>query len=248
MPTYSVILPAAGRSSRFGDPLDKKPFVRLAGRAVWLHAAKRLLARKDVSQLLVVVAEEDREEFDRKFGAHAGCLNIEVCQGGLERSDSIRNALLQVRSDIDLVAIHDAARPCLAPAWIERVFAAAAKHQAAILAVPMASTLKRVQQGRVPSRDKMGQPITMATRIVETVDRANLWAAQTPQVFERELLLEAYAALPPDQPPPTDDAQLVERLGKPVAIVEGSPLNLKITTQDDLKLAEQILRILPGEG
>jgi 2-C-methyl-D-erythritol 4-phosphate cytidylyltransferase len=236
MPAYAVILPAAGRSSRFRDKHYKKPFAPLAGQAVWLHAAKRLLVRDDVKQLLVVVALEDREEFDRKFGANVDLLGVEVCQGGAERVDSIRNALGQVRTDIDLVAIHDAARPCLAPSWIDRVFTAAAKHHAAILAVPVASTLKRVESG---------SPRSKSCRIVETVDRSSMWVAQTPQVFRRELLLEAYAVLPPGEAAPTDDAQLVERLGKPVSVVEGSPLNLKITTQEDLKLAEQILRILP---
>ena len=236
MPSYAVILPAAGRSRRFRDKHYKKPFVPLAGQAVWLHAAERLLAREDVKQFLVVVAQEDREEFDRKFGANVVFLDIEVCQGGARRVDSIHNALQKVRTDIDLVAIHDAARPCLAPEWIDRLFTAAARHHAAILAVPVASTLKRVGVGSPHSTDR---------KIVETVDRSNLWAAQTPQVFRRELLLEAYAALPPGETAPTDDAQLVERLGKPVMVVEGSPLNLKITTREDLKLAEQILRILP---
>ena len=236
MPNYAVILPAAGRSSRFRDKHYKKPFAPLAGQAVWLHAAQRLLARDDVKQLLVVVAPEDREEFDRKFEANVVLLDIEICQGGAERVDSIRNALGQIRTDIDLVAIHDAARPCLASKWIDRVFTAAAKHHAAILAIPVAATLKRVAGD--PSHPTGNQ-------VVETVARNNLWAAQTPQVFQRELLLEAYAALPPGETPPTDDAQLVERLGKPVMVVEGSPLNLKITTRDDLKLAEQILPILP---
>jgi 2-C-methyl-D-erythritol 4-phosphate cytidylyltransferase len=236
MPNYAVILPAAGRSSRFRDKHYKKPFAPLAGQAVWLHAAQPLLARDDVKQLLVVVAREDREEFDRKFGANVIMLDIEICQGGAERIDSIRNALGQIRTDIDLIAIHDAARPCLASNWIDRVFTAAAKHQAAILAIPVAATLKRVA----------GDPShPIGNQVVETVARNNLWAAQTPQVFQRELLLEAYAALPPGETPPTDDAQLVERLGKPVMVVEGSPLNLKITTRDDLKLAEQILPILP---
>jgi len=182
------------------------------------------------------VAPEDREEFDRKFGANVVMLGIDVCPGGAERADSIRNALEQVRPDIDLVAIHDAVRPCLAAEWIEQVFAAAAKHHAAILATRVAATLKRVEMDS--SHPNRGQ-------IIETVARSNLWAAQTPQVFQRELLLAAYATLEPGQSAPTDDSQLVERLGKPVMVVEGSPLNLKITTRDDLKLAEKILPILP---
>jgi len=242
MPTYAVILPAAGRSSRFCDKHDKKHLAALAGQAVWLHAAKQLLARRDVKQFIVVVSREDREEFDRNFKAHGVLQDVEVCLGGEERFDSIRNALRQVRTDIDLVAIHDAARPCLAAVWIDRVFSVAAKHQAAILAVPVASTLKRVQANRPHWTDRES---SADRRMIETVDRTHLWTAQTPQVFQRELLLEAYAALPLGAPLPTDDAELVERIGKPVTLVEGSPLNLKITTRDDLKLAELILQILP---
>jgi 2-C-methyl-D-erythritol 4-phosphate cytidylyltransferase len=147
MPNYAVILPAAGRSSRFRDKHYKKPFAPLARQAVWFHAAQQFLDREDVKQLLIVVAPEDREEFDRKFEANCVLMDIGVCPGGAQRADSIRNALGQVRADIDLVAIHDAARPCLAAQWIERVFIAAEKYGAAILAIPVAATLKRVEKG-----------------------------------------------------------------------------------------------------
>ena len=143
-------------------------------------------------------------------------------------SDSVLNALSRVRADIDYVAIHDAARPCLAETWIDEVFAAAEKSGAALLGVPVTSTLKRVGADR---------------RVVETVPRADLWEAQTPQVFRRQLLLDAYAHR--GTAPATDDAQLVERLGQPVTIVPGSPLNLKITTKDDLRLAAHALKALP---
>jgi 2-C-methyl-D-erythritol 4-phosphate cytidylyltransferase len=244
MPTYAVILAAAGRSSRFCDKHYKKHLAPLAGQSVWLHAANQLLAREDVKQFILVVSHEDQKEFAGKLKAHGLTQDIELCLGGEERVDSIRNALRQVRTDIDLVAIHDAARPCLASAWINRVFSAAAKRDAAILAVPVASTLKRGQALKREQADTNHPNDSGPTdkhQIVETINRSHLWAAQTPQVFQRELLLKAYAALQPGDPLPTDDAQLVERIGKPVLLVEGSPLNLKITTQDDLKLAELIL-------
>jgi 2-C-methyl-D-erythritol 4-phosphate cytidylyltransferase len=228
MSTFAVILPAAGSSRRFHDKHYKKPFAPLGGRAVWLHSAERFLARSDVKQVIVVVADEDREEFNRKFGANIAILGVDVCPGGAERSDSIQNALAMVRDDVQLVAVHDAARPCLVDKWIDAVFAAAEKEGAAILALPVPGTLKQVdaQQG-----------------ILQTVDRTNLWEAQTPQVFRRDLLEKAYAARAGQSA--TDDAGLVEQLGHRVAVVEGSPLNLKITTRDDLKLAEQVLKVLP---
>lgn len=229
MPTFAVVLPAAGRSTRFRDPNYKKPFANLGGRAVWLHSAERFLNRKDVKQVIVVVAEDDREEFGRKFGANLAIMGVEVCPGGAERTDSIQNALAKVRDEIDFVAIHDAARPCTADKLIDQVFAAAQQHGAAILAIPVASTLKRAAPGK---------PATIA----ETVDRSGLWEAQTPQVFRRELINKAYAARTAAL---TDDAQLVERIGVSVALVEGSAMNLKITTKDDLRLAEQVLKVLP---
>lgn len=228
MSTFAVILPAAGKSARFRDPHYKKPFAPLDNRAVWLHSAERFLNRDDVKQLLLVIAPEDREAFDMKFAANVTILGIEVVPGGAERADSVAAALARVQPTIDFVAVHDAARPCLANEWIDRVFGAAAKSGAAILAIPVKGTLKRVGPDRT---------------IRETVAREQLWEAQTPQVFRRQLLLDAYARR--GSTPATDDAQLVEQLGQPVTIVDGSPINLKITTKEDLRLAEQALKALP---
>jgi 2-C-methyl-D-erythritol 4-phosphate cytidylyltransferase len=228
MAKFAVILPAAGRSSRFKDEYYKKPYAPLAGKAVWLHSAERFLQRNDVSQVLVVVAPEDRENFNFKFGSNIAILGIDVVPGGAERSDSVAAALARVRPEADYICVHDAARPCLAEAWIDQVFSAAEKSGAAILAVPVSATLKRVGSDR---------------KIQETVSRDGLWEAQTPQVFRRELLLEAHAKR--DGFAATDDAQLVERIGHAVTVVTGSLINVKITTKEDLRLAEQALKALP---
>ncbi len=148
MAQFSVILAAAGKSSRFRDKHYKKPFAPLADRAVWLHSAERFLNRDDVKQLIMVISPEDRDEFDSKFAANVAILGIEVVNGGPERCDSIANALARVRADVDFVAIHDAARPCLANEWIDKIFAAAEQSGAAILAIPVTSTLKRVDRGK----------------------------------------------------------------------------------------------------
>lgn len=228
MSTFAVILPAAGASSRFKDKHYKKPFAPLANRAVWLHSAERFLNRSDVKQVLLVIAPEDREDFNFKFSSNVVILGIDVVEGGKERADSIERALARVKHEIEFVAVHDAARPCLADEWINRVFETAQKTGAAILAVPVAATLKRVWPDQT---------------IEETVPRSGLWEAQTPQVFRRKLLLDAYAKRAGFQA--TDDAQLVERLGHAVSVVQGSPINLKITTQEDLRLAEQALKAMP---
>jgi 2-C-methyl-D-erythritol 4-phosphate cytidylyltransferase len=228
MATFAAILAAAGKSSRFADKNYKKPFAPLAGRAVWLHSADRFLARPDVKQTIVVIAREDREEFDRKFGANIAIMGVTVVEGGEHRADSVQRALEKIKSDIDFVSVHDASRPCLAEKWLDWVFEAAARTGAAILASPVAETLKRVDSRK---------------QITATVDRESLWAAQTPQVFRRQLLIDAYAKRGKEAV--TDDAQLVERLGHPVAVVACPAMNLKITTRDDLKLAEHVLKVLP---
>jgi 2-C-methyl-D-erythritol 4-phosphate cytidylyltransferase len=228
MANFAVILPAAGASSRFKDKNYKKPFAPLANRAVWLHSAERFLHRGDVKQLLVVISAEDREYFDFKFSSNVVILGIDIVEGGKERADSIERAMARVKPDVDYIAVHDAARPCLADEWISRVFEAAELSGAAILALPVAGTLKRVKSNQT---------------IEETVSRQALWEAQTPQVFRRQLLLDAYAKRGAFQA--TDDAQLVERIGHPVTVVHGSPINMKITTQEDLRLAEQALKAMP---
>jgi 2-C-methyl-D-erythritol 4-phosphate cytidylyltransferase len=228
MARVGVILAAAGQSSRFHDANYKKPFAPLAGRPVWLHSAEKFTDRDDVKQVVVVVAPGDREAFLEKFGANLAFMGITLAEGGAERADSVRNGLLKLEADIDLVAIHDAARPCLAPEWIDRVFAAGAKTGAAILATPVVATLKRVGPDHL---------------ISATVDRTGLWEAQTPQVFSRSLLEKAFASAAGR--PFTDEASLVEQTGHPVMVVPGSPINLKITSREDLRLAEQALKALP---
>lgn len=228
MPRFAVILPAAGKSSRFRDQHYKKPFAPLDGRPVWMHAADRFANRPDVVQTILVISPEDREQFTEKFGGNAALLGIEVVEGGNERYDSVTRALERVKPEAEYIAVHDAARPCIVDAWIDAVFAAAVKTGAAILAAPVTGTLKR-----------SGADSTVA----ETVARENLWEAQTPQVFRKQVLIEAYARR--GSQAATDDAQLVERIGHKVTIVAASPMNIKITTKDDLRMASALLKALP---
>ena len=231
MSAFAVILAAAGRSSRFGStaPRDRKVFRELKGRAVWLRSAEAFVNREDVKQMLVVVSPEDEDWFREKFQPNLAFMEIDVVAGGAERADSVQNALSSVRDDIDFVAVHDAARPLIVPKWIDAIFEEAERSGAAIPAIRISSTLKRVSDGNIE----------------ETVPRSSLHAAQTPQVFRRDLLMQAYAQR--GELTSTDDAQLVEQLGHPVAVVTGSPLNIKITTQDDLQMAAALLDVLPKE-
>jgi 2-C-methyl-D-erythritol 4-phosphate cytidylyltransferase len=229
MAAFAVILPAAGRSSRFRDK-DKKPFVNLDGRAVWLRSAELFVARPDVSQCIIVVAPEDQELFRRRYQANLVFMNVDIVNGGAERFESVANALALLDPEAEFIAVHDAVRPCLTSELVNTVFAAAAKTGAALLAVPVADTLKRGDsQGKVET----------------TLDRKGLWLAQTPQVFRRDWLVQAYADRARLGRDITDDAQLVEAAGHPVYLVEGSPTNLKITTREDLALAEAVLKSRP---
>jgi 2-C-methyl-D-erythritol 4-phosphate cytidylyltransferase len=229
MGNFAVILPAAGRSTRFGDPKKKKIFAELHGRAVWLRAVAPFVNRDDVAQIVLAIAAEDKELFELRFRASAAFMNINVIEGGADRCDTVARALEEVDAACDFIAVHDAARPCLTTDQVDAVFRAAQEHGAALLATPLAETLKRALGGQWTC---------------ETVPREGLYLAQTPQAFERSLLCKAYARRSLVQARVTDDCQLVEALGHHCAIVESSALNIKITTQLDLKLAAAIFPLL----
>lgn len=229
MSKFAVILPAAGKSTRFGtESRKKKVFTELKGRAVWLRAAELFANRDDVVQTILVISPDDMEFFKLKFGPNLAFMDVEIVEGGAERADSVQNALARVKPEAEFVAVHDAARPLLVQEWIDEVFAAAQADGAAIPAVPISSTIKKADAQK---------------HIASTVPRDNLWAAQTPQVFKTELLRDAYARREGLQP--TDEAQLVEQLGAPVTLVQGSPMNIKITTFADFKMAEALINALP---
>jgi 2-C-methyl-D-erythritol 4-phosphate cytidylyltransferase len=230
MSRFAVILPAAGKSSRYQGPGRKKVFAELGGRPVWLRSVEAFVTRDDVVQTILVISPDDEEWFKEKFRANLAFLDLEIVLGGAERADSVQQALARVKADVEFVAVHDAARPLIAKEWITQVFRAAEQHGAAILGTPMTSTLKRVRDGQ---------------QIVETVPRDQLWSAQTPQAARRDWLLEAFAQRGAFQP--TDEAQLLERAGRTVQMVPGSPINLKITTADDLKMAAALLDLVPKE-
>ena len=235
MSRVAVILPAAGRSTRFGGEV-KKPFVVLDGKPVWHRALDLFARRPDVAKVYVVVSPDALGEFRARYGVMLGFTyeNVELVAGGAERFESVANALARVPADVELIAVHDAVR-CLTPVGvIDAVFAAAALHGGAIAALPVADTLKRVTPG--------------TTRVAETVPRADLWQAQTPQAFRRDWLLNAYARRAEFAGAITDDAQLMEAAGHPVFVVPGSPANFKITTPADLQLAEALLRPAPPEA
>ncbi|MDR0705773.1 MAG: 2-C-methyl-D-erythritol 4-phosphate cytidylyltransferase [Planctomycetaceae bacterium] len=227
---FSVILVAAGKSRRFietdsNKSTVKKIFTSIHRKPVWLYSAEKFHGREDVAQLIIVVPPDDLTWFFRFYADAINRMFLLVIAGGNERSDSVRNALSVVRSNVDFVAVHDAARPCVSKSEIDAVFRRARIDGAAMLATPIVGTIKRVYNGQ----------------IVETVSRENLWEAQTPQVFRRDILFKAYEHLGNTNTHPTDDAQLVEKAGYAISVVPADRSNIKITTQTDLTLAETIL-------
>ncbi|MHC4395366.1 MAG: 2-C-methyl-D-erythritol 4-phosphate cytidylyltransferase [Planctomycetota bacterium] len=228
----AAIICAAGASSRFGGK-RRKPFVDVAGRAVFLRSVEFFSDRDDVKQILLAISDEDEELVNVKWGANLKFFNVEICFGGAERFDTVKAALELVKDDIDLIAVHDAVRCCVTKQWIDKVIEAAGQSGAAILACPVVATVKEV-------KDNM---------ITKTVDRSGLYEAQTPQVFGAALLKKAYENLNnPDKSKISDDAQLVEAVGGQVTIVETDSSNIKITQRSDVAIAEAIIKSRPKPG
>ena len=227
MSSFSVIIAAAGSGSRFDSGNQKKTYALLAGNPLWQYSVERFAARDDVAQILIVVSPDDEAWFGETHAAVLSANSAEVVAGGSERFVSVANALAKVNPDIEFVAVHDAARPCVSDAMLERVFSTARLHGNAIPAIPISSTLKRSASG---------------THVDQTVDRSELYQSQTPQIFRTDVLKEAYAEL--GEHKPTDEAQLLETQGHSVFLAEGCALNRKITTQQDLLFAEAAISVL----
>lgn len=255
----AVIIPAAGSGRRFAEGLEfarSKLDEDLGGRPV-LQRTVEMFTKHDLVSFIVVAGPADDGafgEFKARYGDKLGLLGVRLCRGGAtHRYETVAAALGEVPDDATHIAVHDAARPCTPPELIDRLFDAAERHAAVIPAVEVADTLKRVQEreGEAPADPLaaiLGGPSGGRTkmRVVEgTVDRAGLMAVQTPQVFRADLLRRAYAQADLAS---TDDAQLVERLGETVTVVEGDPRNIKITRPRDVPLARAILGVRAPEG
>jgi 2-C-methyl-D-erythritol 4-phosphate cytidylyltransferase len=229
MPKYCVIIPSAGKSERFGGG-EKKTFAKLDGRPVFLRTIELFMTRQDVCRVILAVAPEDAATVKTTYGANLGFMGVKLAEGGARRCDTVAAALKLVPDEAEYVAVHDAARPCVSSEEIDAVFAEAVKSGAAILALPITGTIKRV---------------AASMTIERTESRDGLYEAHTPQVFRKDVLFRAYADAKANSGEPTDDAQMVERTGHPVTVVPSSALNLKVTTKADMTLAAAILKVRP---
>lgn len=221
----SVIFPAAGAGRRMKADRNKV-LLELSGVPILLRTLRRFSAVPAVAELIVVVAKDEIAFVEGMLEKAQGLKPWCVVQGGAERQYSIANGMAHLAADADIVLVHDAARPLVSLAAIEAVIFAAREKGAAIAAVRAKNTIKVVgEDGRVEA----------------TPARASLWEVQTPQGFRREILQRAYEKAAQDGFLGTDDASLVERIGEAVFVVESDYGNLKITTPEDLWMAEALL-------
>ena len=221
----SVIFPAAGAGRRMKADRNKV-FLELSSVPILLRTLRRFSAVPAVAELIVVVAKDEVAFVEEMLEKAQGLKPWRVVQGGAERQYSIANGMAHLAADADIVLVHDAARPLVSLAAIEAVISAAREKGAAIAAVRAKNTIKVVgEDGRVEA----------------TPARASLWEVQTPQGFRREILQRAYEKAAQDGFLGTDDASLVERIGEAVFVVESDYGNLKITTPEDLWMAEALL-------
>jgi 2-C-methyl-D-erythritol 4-phosphate cytidylyltransferase len=217
-----LVVPAAGSGRRMGGV--SKPMIDLRGKPVLLRALLPFLARNDIVAITIVLNADDFAEPPEWLAALDA--RVHIVPGGAERGDSVQAGLAPLPEDLDIILVHDAARPLVSAAIIDRVMAAAAAGRSVIPAVPPTDTI---------------QVIDDAGRITATPLRENLRAAQTPQGFPAAVLRAAYRRSAQEGVRASDDAAVVAWFGVPVYVVAGSLENLKITTPLDLRLAEALL-------
>jgi 2-C-methyl-D-erythritol 4-phosphate cytidylyltransferase len=220
-----AIIAAAGAGTRMASDRPKQ-FLLLAGTPVIFHTLKVFEQCDSIDEVIVVLPAEESAGFLSLAGKFGVRKLVRVVPGGVTRADSVKRGLMTIRAaTAEIVAVHDGVRPFVTVEEIDATVAAAKSDEAAILVAPVTDTIKQV--------DGRG--------IVKTLDRGALRRALTPQCFRYDLLREAYQHADVNDPSLTDESALVEQLGKRVSIVEGSARNIKITTAEDLVIAEAIL-------
>lgn len=225
-----AIIPAAGLGKRFGPGKDK-PFQLLGGKPLIIWPLEALQAMPEISEIIPVLRAEDAESGQRIIEQY-GITKIKgIVPGGKERQDSVYNGLRAIEDRRSIVLVHDGARPLAERAFIEGMIAEMVKFRGScdgiVPGVPVKDTIKE-------GKDSF---------VLKTLNRNNLWTIQTPQIFEYEILRKAYELAMAGKHCATDDAALLERFGGRIRIVMGSYRNIKITTPEDLVIAEALLKM-----
>ena len=220
----SAIIVAAGSGVRLGSNLPKA-FVKIAGHTMLSYSLATVRQINSIGEVVITVPAGFENDARAEVAAAGLSIPVKITVGGIERQDSVRIALELTSAQCDLVIVHEAARPLATPAIFEACLSAASRAGAAIAAIPVSDTLKRVTD----------------STITATIARSGLWQAQTPQAFRRNLLVAAHQDAVTEKIAATDDADLVERTGARVEVVEASTTNIKITTSSDLAIVEAII-------
>ena len=223
--SISAIIPAAGSGERFGG---KKQLKNLDGRPLLYHTLQPFIQSTLIDEIVVVVAEGDVDQLDRELKSFISSNPIKMVAGGGSRQISVHNGLAAVDESSEFICVHDAVRPFVSKNLIEKAVTACKDHDGVILALSSTDTIKRV----------------MEDQILETIPREKIWRAQTPQVFSKAALQEALELAKSEDIQGTDEAALLERIGYQIGFVEGSPMNIKITTEEDWVFAEAIYKQL----
>ena len=227
MSRIAAILPAAGLGTRMGAGTPKQ-FLELGGEPLVIFTLRRLAACAAITDFILATRGEELTSLeDRVSKARLG-RPARVVHGGDTRQQSVANALAQVAPETEIVLVHDAVRPFVTPAQIDRLIIEARTRGAAILGIPAIDTVKEVKRASLPEDVAL---------ITSTIPRERIVLAQTPQAFQYAILREAFARAAQDDVTASDEASLVERLGREVFVVLGSERNLKITRPSDMDLA-----------
>jgi len=221
-----AIIPAAGHGLRFGGSMPKQ-FKEFGGRPLLLHTMQPFIASSKIAEIIIAVPADWIGEISELMAGIDCDQKIELVAGGERRQDSVNNSLQAVAADTDIVVIHDAGRPFVTEKMIDDCINACEQHAGAIVALPARDTVKSVAAG--------------GHHIERTIPRSIIWLAQTPQAFQKDILVAALQAADSENISGTDEAALVERLGYEVAVVEGTPMNIKITSPEDWQYAISIL-------
>ena len=222
----SVVIVSAGRGSRMKADINKQ-FLKLQNKEVIVHTIDKFYNNENIGEIIVVVREDEAEFFKINIIEKYGYKNIKIAFGGSERQDSVYNGLKMVDENCKIVLIHDGARPFVNNETIDSAIESAKENKCVIVGVPVKDTIKVIDENN---------------NVCDTPDRSTLWSIQTPQVFDYSLIMKAHEKAREDNYYGTDDSMLMEYFGQKVKVVEGSYNNIKITTPEDLKIGEEILR------
>lgn len=222
-PDVGVVIVAAGQGTRTGTT-ELKQFRWIAGKPMLLHSIHAFEKRADVAQIVAVLPRTFAGD-PPPWIFQCDIERLLVSSGGVERGDSVWSGIEDLEDEVRIVVVHDAARPLVTDDTIERVIAAARQGVGAVAALPVADTLKEVDDQQ---------------RVIRTVDRGGIWRVQTPQAFPREVIEEAYRVALKGRRYATDDAALVEQIGHPVVVVRGAERGMKVTEERDFALLEAL--------